>query len=78
VTSLRDAIADAVAQLRAELVGATWRMGTVSGTSGTKVVVAVQGGSMTIPRLAAYTPVNGDTVLIAATPIGWICLGKPA
>lgn len=78
MTALRDAVADAVAQLRAELIAATWRSGTVSGTSGTKVVVAVQGGSMTIPRLASYSPTNGDTVLIASTPIGWICLGKPA
>jgi hypothetical protein len=78
VSSLRDAVAAAIADLRAELIAATWRTGTVSGTSGTKVIVAVQGGSMTIPRLASYTPTNGDTVLIAATPIGWICLGKPA
>lgn len=69
---------DAVAQLRAELIGSFWRTGTVSGTSGTKVIVSVQGGSMTIPRLASYSPTTGDAVLIAATPIGWICLGKPA
>lgn len=78
MTALRDAVAAAIADLRAELIAATWRSGTVSGTSGTKVIVAVQGGSMTIPRVASYTPTNGDTVLIAATPIGWICLGKPA
>lgn len=78
MSSLRDAVAAAVADLRAELLAATWRSGTVSGTSGTKVVVAVQGGSMTIPRLASYTPTIGDAVLIAATPIGWIVLGKSA
>ena len=78
MSALRDAVADAIAQLRAELIGMFWRMGTVSGTSGTKVIVLVQGGSMTIPRINGYTPTNGDTVLIAATPIGWICLGKPA
>lgn len=69
---------DAIAALRGELINAIWRTGTVSGTSSTKVIVSVQGGSMTIPRLASYTPTAGDVVLIAATPIGWICLGKPA
>jgi hypothetical protein len=78
VSALRDAVAAAIADLRAELIAATWRTGTVSGTSGTKVVVLVQGGSMTIPRLNSYTPTVGDVVWIAATPNGWMCLGKPA
>lgn len=69
---------DAIAAIRAEVLNAFWRTGTVTGTLGTKVIVLVQGGSMTIPRLNSYTPTVGDVVWIAATPIGWACLGKPA
>lgn len=71
-------VEDAVEQRIRQLVEGMWKTGTVSATSGTKVVVTVQGGSLTIPRLASYSPTVNDTVLIAATPIGWICLGKPA
>lgn len=54
--------------------------GTVSGTSGTKVIVSVLGGSMTLPRLNSYTPVTvGDVVIIlTACPGAWLVLGKPA
>jgi len=54
------------------------RVGTVSGTSGTKVVVAVDGGSVTIPRLASYTPTIGDIVHIDTAGAGWLVLGKSA
>lgn len=53
--------------------------GTVSGTSGTKVIVTVRGQSMTLSRLASYTPVNGDVVNIdTAMPNAWLVLGKTA
>lgn len=42
-----------------------WRVGTVSGTSGAKVVVVVSGVTHTLPRLAWYTPTIGDVVQIA-------------
>lgn len=69
---------DAIEQARQQILAGMWATGTVSGTSGTKVVASIKGGSMTIPRLSSYTPVVGDTIIVASTPIGWICLGKPA
>jgi hypothetical protein len=56
------------------------KVGTVTGTSGTKVVVTVDGASMTLPRLASYTPVTvGDVVQIDAMVSGsWLVIGKPA
>lgn len=71
-------ISVAVEQVRAQLLASLWRTGTVSGTSGTRVVVSVEGGSMTLPRLASYTPTVGDVVQIAARPGGWLVLGKSA
>jgi hypothetical protein len=58
-----------------------WTVGTVSGTSGQKVIVAVSGMSPnpTIPRAASYSPVvNGDVVLIAWTDKGPIVICKIA
>ena len=52
--------------------------GEVTGTNGVKVVVEVSGGSMTLPRLASYTPATGDQVIIATSQIGWLVLGKVA
>lgn len=69
--------ADAVGQVKQELRGIV-RTATVSGTSGTKVIVTVDGSSMTLPRLASYTPTISDVVLILAVPGAWIVLGKPA
>lgn len=69
--------ADAVGQVKKELRGIV-RTATVSGTSGTKVIVTVDGSSMTLPRLASYTPTIADVVLILAVPGAWIVLGKPA
>ncbi len=44
-----------------------------------KVRVAVDNGSMDLPRMASYTPTVGDVVLIDAMILGsWIVLGKPA
>lgn len=70
--------ADAIEQRIRAVVDGMWRTGTVSGTSGTQVVVAVDGASLTLPRLSSYTPVNGDVVVIACPPGAWLVLGKPA
>ena len=55
-----------------------WRVGTVSGTSGTKVVVTVSGTSYTLPRLSFYSPTIGDTVQIAWPKGRPFVLGKIA
>lgn len=55
-----------------------WRVGTVSGTNGTKVVVTVSGVSHTIPRLSTYSPTIGDTVQIAWPKGRPFVLGKIA
>lgn len=55
-----------------------WRVGTVSGTSGTKVVVTVSGTSYTLPRLSSYSPTIGDTVQIAWPRSRPFVLGKIA
>jgi hypothetical protein len=61
------------------LSGLTRKVGTVTGTSGTKVIVTVDGNSVTIPRLASYTPVVvGDIVHIDTTGDSWLVLGKSA
>lgn len=53
------------------------RVGTVSTVVGSRLAVVTSGGAtMTIPRLATWTPAAGDIVLIALTPAGWIALGK--
>lgn len=71
-------IADAVEQIRRQILDGLWKTGTVTGTSGMRVIVSVDNGSMTLPRLAAYSPTAGDVVLIAARPGGWFVLGKTA
>jgi hypothetical protein len=52
-----------------------WRTGTVTATSGSKVTVAVDNASMTLPKIRAYTPTVGDTVIIAARPGSWFVIG---
>jgi hypothetical protein len=56
------------------------RMGQVSAVVGTsKVTVTTSGGaSLTVPRLATWTPAIGDNVLLAVTPAGWVAIGKVA
>lgn len=72
-------IADAIARVIDEALASRRKVGTVTGTSGTQVIVAVNGGSLTLPRLASYTPTNGDIVHIDATvPGAWLVLGKSA
>lgn len=65
--------------LDGKLAGRARRVGTVTGTSGTKVIITVDGNSVTIPRLASYTPVtNGDIVHIDCAGDGWLVIGKSA
>lgn len=68
---------DAIEQRFAELLLTLRRTGIVTGTSGTKVIVTVGAGSMTLNRLASYTPTNGDSVIIQGPP-PYIVIGKPA
>lgn len=56
-----------------------FRTGQVSAVVGNKVTVITSGGaSLTVPRLATWTPAGGDIVVLAMTPAGWIALGKVA
>lgn len=68
---------EALAIQLAHLVDSLRLTGTVTGTSGTKVIVAVRGGLLTLPRLTSYTPVNGDVVNIIGPP-PYLVLGKTA
>ena len=44
-----------------------------------KVTVTTSGGaSLTVSRLATWTPAVNDVVLLAITPAGWCALGKIA
>lgn len=55
------------------------KVGTVTGTDGTKVIVLVEGSTNTYPCLTSYTPTIGDVVLILTVkPGAWFVLGKPA
>lgn len=77
--SAEDRIAELVEQRFKELRENLRATGTVTGTSGTKVIVTVRGQSMTLPRLTSYTPVNGDVVNIdTALPGAFLVLGKTA
>lgn len=54
-------------------------IGQVSAVVSNKVTVTTTGGaSLTIPRLATWTPAQNDVVVIAMTPAGWVALGKIA
>lgn len=68
---------DAVEKRLAELVEELRKVGTVTSTNGTQVTVTVQGASLTLPRLASYTPTIGDVVIIQG-PAPYLVLGKPA
>jgi hypothetical protein len=66
----------AVDQRFAELRDSLLKIGTVSGTSGTKAIVAVEGASMTLPVLTSYTPVVGHVVyILTLKPGAWFVLG---
>lgn len=68
---------DALEERLAEIVRSLRKTGVVTGTSGTKVIVTVGGASMTLPRLATYTPVVSDVVNIIGPP-PYLVLGKTA
>lgn len=59
-------------------VADVFAVGQVSAVVSNKVTVSVAGGSVTIPRLATWTPAALDMVLVAKTAAGWIALGKIA
>lgn len=68
---------DAVAEALAQLTDSLRLVGTVSGTSGTRVLVNVRGTVLTLPRLGWYSPTVGDVVHIQG-PAPWLVLGKVA
>lgn len=53
------------------------RVGQVSAVVGSRLTVTTTAGAtLTVPRLATWTPAVGDIVLLAITPGGWIAIGK--
>jgi len=69
----------AVEQRLADVAGQQFCVGQISALVGSKVTVVTSGGSsLTIPRLATWTPATSDVVVIAMTPAGWVALGKIA
>lgn len=68
---------DALEKRLAELVLSLRKVGTVEGTSGSKVFVRIQGSLLLLPRLESYTPVNGHVVIVQG-PEPYLVLGRPA
>lgn len=59
-------LARAINQKIEQLIGGMWRVGTVTAIASPKVTVTLDdGGSLTLPKLASYSPTVGDTVQIA-------------
>jgi len=55
----------------------TLRTATVSGSTSTRCVISLAGGTVTsVPYLASYTPTVGDTVLVLQKPGQLIIIGK--
>ena len=72
-------LARAVQQAVTEALAACRKVGTVSTFTANRVVVTVNGGTMTLPRMTHYSPTIGDVVQIDATvPDAWVVLGKVA
>lgn len=73
-------LAAAVQQAVADAVDNLIRVGTVTAIPAPKVTVTIAGGgSVTLPRNAAYTPTVGDTVqILCARRGGWFILCKIA
>jgi type IV secretory pathway VirB6-like protein len=67
-------------EIRIEQALANRRMeGKVTAIVGNKVAVAVNNGSLTLPRLASYAPAVNDIVHIDAMITGsWLVIGKSA
>lgn len=60
-------------------VAERFRVGQVTAVVSNKVTVTTSGGaSLTVSRLATWTPAVNDVVLLAITPAGWCALGKIA
>lgn len=55
-----------------------FRIGQVTAVVSNKITISINGVSKSVPRLATWTPAVGDLVVVAATPLGWIALGKIA
>jgi hypothetical protein len=71
--------AKAIHALIEDVVGSMHKTGVVTALSGNQVVVSIDGGSITLPRLASYTPAVDDVVQILALRRGsWLVLGKTA
>lgn len=70
---------DVVHRLIDERFASLRKIGTVTAIVGTKVTVTVDNGSMTLPRMAHYSPTVGDKVHVDCLISGsWIVVGKPA
>lgn len=68
---------DVIEQRFAELIATLKRTGVVTAIVGVKVTVALPNGSLTLNRLASYTPTVNDVVVVQGPP-PYIVLGKPA
>lgn len=56
-----------------------FRVATVTAVGASTLDLSVRGTTKAgVPRLASWSPVVGDYVLVAITPAGWIALGKIA
>jgi len=55
------------------------QVGNVTAIAGSQVTVSLRGATVTLPRLASYTPTVGDAVIVLPIVNGQkIVLGKPA
>lgn len=53
------------------------RTATVSGSTATRCIITLGGGTVTnVPFLASYTPTVGDTVLVLQKPGQLLIIGK--
>lgn len=66
----------AVGKRFAELQASMWAVGTVTAIALPKVTVTVRGASLSLPKLASYSPTVGDVVQIAWPPSRPFVLGK--
>lgn len=66
----------AIRRLLEELLAGMWAVGTVTAVHTPLVTVTVRGASLTLPKLASYTPSVGDTVQIAWPPGRPYVVGK--
>lgn len=75
---LRDAIAAATTDTSPRVV----KLATVTGTSGTSVLVQFDGeaaaSTKAYKRLTSYTPTVGNRVVMLAAGPTWVCLGTLA